>query len=798
MICAVTLSAVLIGAVFTPTALAAAGAANPVAQGAGAVAQSSNGKDLNCPEYEGVVCQGLITDVDGLLRDREALEARAVRMYDKYGHQTVVVIAQNFNQDIAQFAPGVAETWVVTDSVGKGGVVVAIEIGARKTWVVAGQNLQKVIPDADLMVNSSGPSFASGDYDGGINVILGMIEASYANPPASAGTPQPAQAGDAAPSFGTPNSQFDGETALGVAVIAMLVAGSAVVSFAGNGQSRAQRRRAKENQQRQARTQSVDDQLDRLEITGTDLVDLRQYELSKPPVKYDLVMDDTARHLSGMKKDHSPDAETTRVLWSHDLLDVIDGNRLAKDCEIPLDMRASDDDELLDDAIQDSAREALDVPLKDEPLFRVKLKELTSLIESSRPFRVAQANKRFADRINDHLVQTPLGSATLSDLGERLLQAAPVLQAERTSDAIEELEEAYSLANTKVERLDSIYRQLPDSAARPAVAAALADLDADADNSAERYEQLRQQLEEKGQQLKRDQLDVEAIAALLLMNNDEKAVSEFVELYTHHRRSAMAPSLAVEYSLAGLRTKAEIERVKRYVSSEGIPVAIVSALLANRRDGIAVYKQIEAELIDHKVKGDTRRTIAGVLATSLEPAAAVRRWVQARQALAKLGLVGSYADIAAAFGASDSRGPQAFALAYAAQRQALRRSDIDDADRFAPELAHSGTSGQNDTWTGEPIPPTLGSFDPFTMFYMHWIISGGTDQNIGWEPVYNDASWSRDTDSWFGGSFAGGSSGGFFGGGGSWGSGSSSGGFGGFGGGFSGGSGGFSGGGGSW
>ena len=98
------------------------------------------------------------------------------------------------------------------------------------------------------------------------------------------------------------------------------------------------------------------------------------------------------------------------------------------------------------------------------------------------------------------------------------------------------------------------------------------------------------------------------------------------------------------------------------------------------------------QLAGEGVKGDNRRTIAAVLAISLEPAQAMRRWVEARQALAALGVVGAYADVAAAFGASDPRGPRAFALAYAAQRQALSRSSIDDADRFAPELAHDGTS----------------------------------------------------------------------------------------------------------
>jgi hypothetical protein len=206
--------------------------------------------------------------------------------------------------------------------------------------------------------------------------------------------------------------------------------------------------------------------------------------------------------------------------------------------------------------------------------------------------------------------------------------------------------------------------------------------------------------------------------------------------------------------------------------------------------------------VNHGITGDSRRTIAAILAISLEPAQAERRWLEARQALSDLGLQGSYADVAAAFGASDPRGPREFAIAYAAQRQALARSRIKDADRFAPELAHEGTSRQEDSWTGRTIPPRLGYFDPYTLFFYHWIITRGSAGSFGWEPVFRDQSWSGDRDSWFGG--FGGFGGGTFGGGGgrggssSWGGGNwGGGGFGGFGGGgFGGGGGGFGGGGG--
>jgi hypothetical protein len=243
----------------------------------------------------------------------------------------------------------------------------------------------------------------------------------------------------------------------------------------------------------------------------------------------------------------------------------------------------------------------------------------------------------------------------------------------------------------------------------------------------------------------------------------------------------------VEHALADLMTAGEIDRVRNEADRLGLPVSITAALLRRRDDGPEVYQQLRDEVSAH-VDAASARTVAGVLAVSLEPAQALRRWLAARAALHELGLRGTYADVAAAFGASDPRGPRGFALAYAAQRQALAASTIDDADRFAPELAHAGTSDQRDSWSGEAIPPSLGSFDPFTLFYYHWIITRGHAGSYGWEPIYRDRSWSQDRSSWWGGGGGFGSSGGSSWGGSSWGG---SGGFGGFGGG-----GGFSGGGG--
>ena len=160
--------------------------------------------------------------------------------------------------------------------------------------------------------------------------------------------------------------------------------------------------------------------------------------------------------------------------------------------------------------------------------------------------------------------------------------------------------------------------------------------------------------------------------------------------------------------------------------------------MRRRDDGPEVYQQLLDQLASEGVADGSRQTIAGILAISLEPSQAIRRWQECRAALGALGLQGAYADVAAAFGASDDRGARVFALAYAAQRQSLARSTIDDADRFAPELAHEGVRGQTDRATGERIPTGLYSFDPYTLLFYHWIITNGHSGSYGWEPIYRD------------------------------------------------------------
>jgi uncharacterized membrane protein YgcG len=729
-------------------------------------------QDVTCPPFEGITCDGFVTDRAGVIDNDAILEAEAARIEGTYGSQVAIVLVSSVGDwSIGRFAQELGTTWGVGSSERDDGIVVVVDVGGRNTWVEYGDGLEDFPRDPSDIAALGNAGFRNGDFDAGVLGILSGLGSgleAYANGERATGT----------------NWTLIGAIA---GVVGLGVAGAAFMGVRNTNRTRIRRRRA----------ELIDGELERLEVAGHELPLIAEYASPRPetaPTSTTIAVVDA---LNAMARGEVPgDGDAVAAAWALGMVEIIDRPRLLAETEIPLELEASGERDITDEAVQEVARQALEVKPSADDEFQVRLNELTRLIDSLRPHRVAGARFRFGQQIDEQLADTVHGPALLTDFGERFLRASPALDpGADATEAAAELDRAYATATAKTEALEQLYDKLPDNAARPAVAAALADLGDDLDDSVERYARVQHELERIGKTLKQDGLDLDAIAALLVLNNDEAAVEEFVDAYDKNRASRLPADESVEYALAGLTSLRKIKAIRSKAERLGLPVGLTAALLRARADGVAVYEELAVSLVEHGITGDSRRTIAAILAISLEPAQAERRWLEARRALSDLGLEGSYADVAAAFGASDPRGPREFALAYAAQRQALARSRIKDADRFAPELAHEGTSKQQDSWTGRTIPPRLGHYDPYTLFYYHWIITRGSAGSYGWEPVFKDQSWSGDTDSWFGG-FGGGTFGKGGGGGSSWGGGSwgGGGGFGGFGGGgFGGGGGGGSG-----
>lgn len=738
------------------------------------VAAAAQEAPAGCPPYEGVTCEGWVTDEAGALSDPAGLEELVDSLVAEFGHEiAVVIVTTTGGLSPQEFAEGLGNTWGVGTAGENDGVVVLVAVNDRETWVATGEGVDLSEAAIAPLGNSY---FGNGDFDRGVSSILGGIASSFEAQ--AQGEPDP----------------FDGSSNVAPIFIIAGLAGAALVVT-----NRAARRK-EQSANKSVYEHRVDDILARLKPAGHELNLQGELFLERPIQASPMASAPVHAALLPLMETVpvSPDnPEALHAAWATQLVDVLDADRVAAERKMPLELAISGEQDLLEKAVQQSARDAIGV--KKELEFNVAIADLERLVTSLRPYRVSEARQRRARQLSHASVDSGIGAVILTDLGTRFMQASPVLDlSQPITETVNEVQSAYESAVAKTAQLGAIHEALDEGPARPAVAVALVDLESAPQDSLTEFHKVEAQLAAYGEDLAG--LSIPAVAAFLLLNNDGDDVDAFLEAFRQARQLGSEPGEAVEFAMAGLRTPSEIKEIREQSEHLGLPVAITAALVRRGGEALADYETTLQELTRYGVGTEDRSTIAALLTISLEPAQAIRRWIEAREALSSLGLVGAYADTAAAFGASDPRGPKTFALAYAAQRQALARSPIDDADRYAPELASSGTGRQRDTWTGQPLPRGIGVFDPFTFLYHRWVITGGTGYGHGWNTIYGDSSWSGDSSSWFGG----GSFGDGDGGGSSWGGGfGGGGGFSGFGGGggFGGGFGGFGGGGGggsSW
>ena len=527
-------------------------------------------QDTTCPAYEGITCDGYVTDAAGVIEDDARLEEAVGRVVESRGNQVaVVMVPDTGGQSPRDFARGLGNAWGVGTAENDDGVVVLVDIGGRETWVEPGDGLE--LRDPDEIASAGDSFFAGGDFDGGVLAIVGSLESAL-------------EAG--------PGEESGGEGGSGWPVVLVVLGGTAAVAGGAVLWKRRRDRIAVVTKQRQ---ELVDGQLRRLTPAGNELPQVAEYVV-QPPADGPTVPTGVAIEALGRVAQGSngltPDVGG--ALWSERLVDVLDRERWRNDTQIPLELRVEGEGPVLDEGAQEAARQALAVDASDDTLFRVRLGELETLVDGLRQHRVAEARARLGAAVEARLVDTPVGPALITDLGERVLKSAPVLPPTAPlEETVDRIESTYQTAATKVERLEQLYNALPESATRPAVAAALADLDDDPSQAAERYERVRVELEEFGGELRADGLELPGIAALLLLNNSEDAVSDFVAAYRVNRENALQPGEAVEYALAGLTHPADIEAVSEAARHHGLPVVIAATLLRNRTDGIALLSGVD-------------------------------------------------------------------------------------------------------------------------------------------------------------------------------------------------------------
>jgi len=477
-----------------------------------------------CPAYEGIVCDGWVTDAAQMLAAEPAVESAAARFVSDHGHEiAIVVVATTGSIDPLRFATELGNTWGVGDPATDDGIVVLVAIAERRTEIVTGPGL--ALSNLDDIASTANGFFADDDFDGGLIALITRLGIEIS--------------GDRSSPSKRPNDDgggFDLRT--------ILVAGGVVLVGAAmvrNGHSNAL---AAARARRQRR---VDDELERLDTAGSEFPLLDEYAVRPSPALPDTSVAAAATALRAVIDNRdSGDSDALRALWRGAAIAVIDRDQLLADAEVPLELRASQERRMLDDAVQAAAREALEIPEDESERFELALAELNRLVEALRPHRVASARRRAAASLGDSLTKTPVGWLSATDLGRRFLETTPALESgEQLGTALIEIDAAFSAATAKTARLETVYAALPASTVRPAVAAALADLDDDPAAAISAYQRLRTRLLRRDGDIAADGLEASAIAALLLMNKDEENADEFLDTYQQRRHAGMEPAEAV-------------------------------------------------------------------------------------------------------------------------------------------------------------------------------------------------------------------------------------------------------------
>ncbi len=516
-----------------------------------------------CPDYDGYTCDGWVTDVAGVLSDEPSVEASAAAFVQDYGHQIAIVTVPDANGDIEAYANELGNAWGVGDAADDDGIVLVVGLAERETWLVAGPGLD--LPEASVIAGLADSFFRNGNFDGGISAVIGGLDQTFAAD--SAGVDRP---------FSDGGSSGLGMGALGV-IGGLLVAGGGMFVV--------QNRRTRRRSEQQRRQTIIDGVLARLQPSGHEVT--LPDELFESPPPRSVRSGGGCRAGSGRSVRR---ADRSRIHLLGRGMEQSGSSRCSMLIGWPGSARCHSSSRSPASRICSRRVCSRQIGMLSAPAtaaeFDVKITELQRLVDSLRPFRIARANQRLARQLAHRSIDTARGPAVVTDLGERFVRASPVLPDDVTiEESIALLEGAYVDAKARTDRLEEIYAQLPVDKARPAVAAALVDLEDDVDDAVADYERVRALLDKEAPELQRDGLSIPAVAAFLLMNNDEDDVDEFIETYTEHRSAGIEADDAIELAMAGLRSTKEMEDIRAEAGRLGLPVSITAALLAKWRGG---------------------------------------------------------------------------------------------------------------------------------------------------------------------------------------------------------------------
>ena len=387
-------------------------------------AQTTADEPGDCGTYEGVVCYGWFSDNANVADDDEAIEEAIGALVGRYGNQiAVVTVTASPSGTPLEFANALGNAWGVGDAERQDGIVVLVDIDNRRTEMTTGPG----VPELDYTrVTGAGNSFfGRDDFDSGIIAIIGSLEQELAFAEGGTGDPD-ATSSNPGVSLNPPDDESPGA---GVVVGAI-----AVAALVGGGVGLAAARQRRRDRLGKERAELVDGDVTALDPAGHELPLLADYAIAfrgtAPDINTRAALGALERIDGGVAPEHE---EAVAALWSHDLVTVVERDRLNAETEIPLELRVSAEQPLLEGALQAAIRNALEVDLDNKDEFAVRRQELQRIIASLRPHRIANTRFRMGQAIDDRSVRTALGFALITDAGARVLEAGAGLRPRGTS-----------------------------------------------------------------------------------------------------------------------------------------------------------------------------------------------------------------------------------------------------------------------------------------------------------------------------------------------------------------------------
>ena len=135
-----------------------------------------------CPGFEGLVCDGYVTDASAVIESDASLEEAVAAVVGRHNHEiAVVIVGSTGGLSAQQFAAGLGDTWGVGDPSRNDGVVVLIDTGSRVTWIEHGSGLNDLQVEWGDLASAGDSFFSNGDFDGGVLAILSALDGAFAS-----------------------------------------------------------------------------------------------------------------------------------------------------------------------------------------------------------------------------------------------------------------------------------------------------------------------------------------------------------------------------------------------------------------------------------------------------------------------------------------------------------------------------------------------------------------------------------------------------------------------------------------